>query len=276
MEPHEQIVKDHYTVGDLTKRILEGLKLAGADLDHLTIDDLAPVDEFHIGGRKATEYAISKLSLTGEERVLDVGCGIGGAARTIASLTACKITGIDLTPEYIEVAKTLTQLTGLEVRADFQAASALSMPFEDKAFDAAITFHVAMNIKDRAGLYQEIARVMKPGARLCIYDVMKKGSEPITFPMPWAETEEASHLVTPGDMEPLLETAGFEILETEDRTEFSLEFFQQSLAAQADEKPALGVHVIMGATAREKIQNLKQNIESDRIAPVQMIAERHR
>ena len=140
------------------------------------------------------------------------------------------------------------------------------MPFEDKAFDAVITFHVAMNIKDRDALYQEIARVMKPGAKLCIYDVMKKGSEPITFPMPWAQTPEASHLVTPQEMEPLLRTAGFELLETEDRTEFSLEFFQQSLAAQADEKPVLGVHVIMGASAREKIQNVRQSIELGRIA----------
>ncbi len=274
MENVEDIVKEHYSVGDLATRILDGLKATGVDLDNLTIEDLAVVDEFHIGGRKAAEYAISKMHLSGKEHVLDIGCGIGGTARTIASKSGCKVTGIDLTPEYIEVAQTLTRLTRLDDKASFEAASALSLPFGDGVFDAAITIHVAMNILDRETLYKEIARVMKPGAILCIYDVMKKGEEPISFPMPWAQTAKSSHLVTPEEMVPLLESAGFEIDEVEDRTEQAIEFFNQSQAAAAQGPQALGVHIIMGPTAREKLQNVRQNVEAGRIAPVLMVVRR--
>ena len=131
-----------------------------------------------------------------------------------------------------------------------------------------------MNILDRDTLYKEIARVLKPGATLCIYDVMKKGEEPVSFPMPWAQTATSSHLVTPEEMVSLLEGAGFEIDEIEDRTEYALEFFNQSQAAAAQGPQALGVHIIMGDTAREKLQNVRQNVEAGRIAPVLMVARR--
>lgn len=270
----EDIVKEHYSVGNLAGLIVDGLKASGANLDNLTIEDLAAADEFHIGGRKATQYAISKMHLSGSDNVVDIGCGIGGAARTIAAQTGCKVTGIDLTPEYVEVARTLTRLTRLDDKATFQAASALEMPFDDNTFDAGITIHVAMNIKARDVLYAEVARVMKPGAIFCIYDVMKKGDEPITFPVPWAQTPESSHLVTPEQMVLLLTDAGFEIIEVEDRTEIAVEFFKQSQAAAADGPRALGPHLIMGPNAGEKLQNVRHNIEKHRIAPVLITARR--
>ena len=274
MNKIEKIVKDHYAVGNLAERILEGLKATGADIDNLTIEDVAAVDEFHIGGRKATQYVISKMPLSAPAHVLDVGCGIGGAARTMASQAGCKVTGIDLTAEYIEVAKTLSGLTRLDDKTDFHAASALAMPFEDQTFDAALTIHVAMNIKDRDGLYKEIARVTKPGATLCIYDVMKKGDVPIAFPVPWAQTAAGSHLVKPDEMVFLLEDAGFEIKEVEDRTKIAVEFFRQSEAAAASGPSPLGVHLVMGPTARQKLQNVRQNIADGRIAPVLIVARR--
>ena len=136
----ENTVRDHYSVGDLEKNILHGLAATGKDLERLTTEDLSIFDEFHIGGREATEFAISKLSLTGDEHILDVGSGIGGAARTIAVHTRCKVSGIDLTPEYVSAAEMLTTMTGLEDKVGFQVASALSMPFDDATFDAASPF----------------------------------------------------------------------------------------------------------------------------------------
>ncbi len=274
MNKIEKIVKQHYAVGDLAERILEGLKATGADLDNLTIEDISAVDEFHIGGRKATQYVISKMPLSARAHVLDVGCGIGGAARTMVSQTGCRVTGIDLTPEYIEVARTLSRLTRLDDKTDFHTASALAMPFRDQTFDAALTIHVAMNIQDRDALYKEIARVTKPGATLCIYDVMKKGNAPIIFPVPWAQTAASSYLVSPDEMAPLLEDAGFEISEVEDRTEIAVEFFRQSEAAATASPAPLGVHLIMGATARQKLQNVRQNIADGRITPVLIVARR--
>ena len=274
MEKIETIVREHYSVGDLAKRILDGLVDAGVDLERLTIEDLAVIDEFHIGGREATKYIISNLSLSANEHVLDVGCGIGGAGRTVVSLVGCRVTGIDLTPEYVEVAKILTKLTGLDGKADFKTASALAMPFDNEVFDAALTIHMSMNILDRDALYREVYRVMKPDALLCIYDVMKKGDEPISFPVPWAETSKSSRLVKAEEMPSLLENAGFEVCKVEDRSEFAFDYFKRRLAAVNNGPSSLGPHVIMGTTAREKFQNINRNMESGRIAPVMVLARR--
>lgn len=268
----ENAVAQHYGRDDLLERILAGLAAMGTDVSHLGPEDLAPVDEFHLGGRNATAYALSKMPLRTDHHVLDVGCGIGGATRHIATQIGCRVTGIDLTPEYIATAKTLAEMTGQGDQVSYEVASALDMPFDDETFDAAITLHVAMNIRDRAGLYREIARVMKSGATLCIYDVMKKGDEALTFPVPWAQSPETSHLTTPEEMGVLLGDAGFTVHDVDDRTEFAREFFRQTLAAAADGPPPLGIHVLMGANAREKIGNTIENLGSGRIAPVQMIA----
>ncbi len=276
MKDIEAAVARHYGGAGLLARIMAGLEASGVDPDSLRPDDLAPVDEFHIGRREATAHAVGKLDLDAGARVLDVGCGIGGAARYIATHVGCRVTGIDLTPEFIAVARRLTELTGLDGKITFECASALDMPFEDATFDAAITLHVAMNIPDRAALYGEIARVMKPGATLCVYDVMKTGEGEIAFPVPWAETPATSHLTTAEEMRGLLDGAGFDIGEVENRRDFARAFFQDAVAAAAAPggPPPLGTHLIIGANAAEKFRNMQNNIEAGHIAPVQMIATR--
>ena len=197
MDSLENAIAQHYGADDLLERIDAGLKSGGMDPARLTLEDLAPVDEFHIGGRKATQHALSRMPLNALDHVLDVGCGLGGAARYIVAELGCRVTGIDLTPEFVGVARELTARLGLSASLDFETANALAMPFEDKTFDAAITFHVAMNIADRTGFYAEIARVLSPGATFCIYDVMKTGPGDIVYPAPWAETAETSHVASP-------------------------------------------------------------------------------
>jgi ubiquinone/menaquinone biosynthesis C-methylase UbiE len=207
----ENAVAEHYGGGDLMARIDAALKAGGADPENLAPKDLAPVDEFHIGGREATQHAVSRMSLGASDHVLDVGCGIGGTARYMAVESGCRVAGIDLTPEFIAVARTLSARLGLSEMLAFEIASALAMPFEDAAFDAATSFHVAMNIAERDRLYGEIARVMRPGATLCIYDVMKTGPGEILYLVPWAETAATSHVTSPEEMQALLGEAGFEI-----------------------------------------------------------------
>jgi ubiquinone/menaquinone biosynthesis C-methylase UbiE len=269
----EQAVARHYQVSALTERVLKAAVAAGMDPNKLAAEDLGPIDEFHIGGSIATKRLVAKMRLAGTEHVLDIGCGIGGAARYVAASTGCRVTGIDLTPEYIETARALSQRTGLGALNAFHVGSALQMPFADAAFDAAITLHVAMNIKDRAGLYRESARVLKPGALLCIYDVMQGPKDGLEFPVPWAETPANSHLTTPADMRALLAAAGFSVEEVEDRTEFGIAFFRERLSAGGPPS-ALGLHLLMGETAPAKFRNMLRNLEQGSIAPVSMIARR--
>lgn len=270
----ENAVADHYGIPDLLGQIFTGLERVGADLSKLTTEDLAPVDEFHIGGRKATAHAIAKLSPATDDHVLDIGCGIGGAARYLAANVGCRVTGVDLTPEFIATARALTEKTGLGDKVSYEVASALDMPFADAGFDGAITLHVVMNIHDRAGLYGEVARVLKPGATFCVYDVMKQGEDAVIYPVPWAKTAETSHLTPPDEMLELLDGAGFEVFEVEDRTDFARDFFKQTLAAVSDGSPPLGLNLLMGDTAPLKFKNMLENTEQGRIAVVQMLARR--
>lgn len=276
MTTTEKAVAEHYGVTDLLGRIFKGLEASGVNLTRLTHEDLAPVDEFHIGGRAATDHAVAALSPGRADHVLDIGCGIGGAARYMASTIGCRVTGIDLTEEFIEAAEALTQKTGHGDRIKYEVANALNLPFETGVFDKAITLHVAMNIQDRPGLYREIARVLKPDAVFCIYDVMKSTGGEIVYPVPWAETADTSFLASLDDMQTLLGDAGFEVFEVEDRTDFARDFFKKATAAAADSgaPPVLGLNLLMGDSAPLKFKNMLDNILAGRIAVVQMLARR--
>jgi MPBQ/MSBQ methyltransferase len=271
----EGSVARHYGVADLTDRILKAASAAGIDTERISPEQLAPVDEFHIGGRAATAHAVARMGLQADHHVLDIGCGIGGATRYVAATFGCRVTGIDLTPGYIAAAEELARRTGLAGRIAYCVGSALAMPFADAAFDAARSLHVAMNIKDRAGLYRETARVLKPGAVLCVYDIMKgtgDAGDALKFPLPWAQSAATSHLTTPAEMRALLAGAGFDVTEVEDRTPFAMELFRDAIASSASGPAPLGLHIVMGASAREKSRNMLANLESGAIAPTLMLA----
>lgn len=270
----ERAVARHYGDSGLLARLLAALDAAGADVNNLMPSDLAAMEEFHIGGRAATAYAIEKLSLRNTDSVLDVGCGIGGAARYIADQIGCQVAGIDITPEYIDCAKALTERVGLTDRVRFEVGSALAMPYAAQSFDAAITLHAAMNIADRGRLYQDIARVIRTGGTLCIYDVMQQGQGQLKFPVPWATSEEISHLMTPEALLVHLQENGFRILDVENRTDFALEFFATAMAAADDTTRSPGIHLVMGDGAKEKFQNTLDGLKRGCIAPILIIAER--
>jgi cyclopropane fatty-acyl-phospholipid synthase-like methyltransferase len=85
MSRSPQAVSEHYARRALGDAILAALKAAGKDLEHLTPDDLAPIDEFHNGQRNATIRLARLAAVIGSDKVLDVGCGIGGPSRYLAS-----------------------------------------------------------------------------------------------------------------------------------------------------------------------------------------------
>ena len=167
MQDHQSVAQ-HYTHGGLLDAIRAGVTALGKTSDKINVDDLAPVDEFHIGGRKASVEFFDQLHFSSTHHVLDVGCGLGGPARFAASRYGCRVTGIDLTPEYVETGKVLCQWTGLDDLVSLHQGSALSMPFLESAFDGAYMMHVGMNIADKARVFAEVRRVLKPGGRLVV------------------------------------------------------------------------------------------------------------
>lgn len=268
-------VEDHYSSGTLLGRIRAGLRVLGAE-PPLPPDILAPVDEFHIGGRAATEAFVASLHLNSGSRVLDLGCGLGGPARFIAQTTGAQVTGIDLTEEFIETGRALTEMTGQGDLVRLAVGSILNLPFEGGAFDAAMMIHVGMNISDKSRLAREAARVLRPGGRFGIYDVMRVGDQAPEFPVPWASHPDQSALAPPEAYRTALQQAGFDIVAETNRVNVAKAFFAKLATAQiaAEGPPPLGLHLLMGETTAIKVHNMVAAIEAGRIAPVEIIGER--
>jgi ubiquinone/menaquinone biosynthesis C-methylase UbiE len=274
--PAQIEVSRHYSRQSLTEDIRAGLAALGRTPTAVTIDDLAPVDEFHTGGRRATEDLLDQLELAAAMHVLDVGCGLGGPARLAAARHACRVTGIDLSGDYVAAGNMLSRWVGLERTVTLLQGSALSLPFADRSFDGAWMLHVGMNIDDKERLAGELARVLRPGACLGIYDMMRVGVGELAYPVPWAATAELSALAEPARYRSALEAAGFALTAERDRRDFALDFFAQmrARAAGAAGPPPLGIHLLMGSSTSEKLKNMVGNIAEGRIAPVELISRR--
>jgi SAM-dependent methyltransferase len=215
------LVRGHYGSGNVADVIVSALAEAGVDTDHLGPADLFPVDQLHAGGAAATKHALDRLGAEPGARLLDVGCGIGGTAR-MAAMSGLEVTGVDLTPEFVDAATALTARVGLGDRAGFLATPGESLPLDDDSFDAATMIHVGMNIPDKQAVFAEAHRVLKPGARFAIYEQMRTGEGDLPYPLPWAEDERSSFVESAVDYETHLEAAGFRIDGVEDRTDSTL------------------------------------------------------
>jgi len=273
---NDKAVAEHYFHGDLLNAIQAAVARLGKTIDSVTIDDLAPVDEFHIGGRLATEKFLSQLNFSQQDHILDVGCGLGGAARYVANKYNNRVTGIDLTEEYVETGNALCAWVKLDKHVRLHQGSALSMPFPDEVFDGAYMMHVAMNIEDKAQLFSEIYRVLRPGASFGVYDVMRNKEGELVYPVPWAAEESTSNLATLDQYKHALFDAGFEVAKEDNRREFALEFFKQlrSKTESNDGPPALGLHTLMQESTVIKINNMIHNLEKDYVAPVEVVAKK--
>lgn len=270
-----EAIQTHYTRSDLANVILAMLEKAGKDVNRLTPEDLAPVDEFHIRGRAATLELARAAALDSTRRVLDVGSGVGGTSRCLATEFGCRVTGIDLTDEYCRAAAILSAKIGLAELVDYRQGDATNLPFDDGSFDVVWTEHVAMNIPDKSRLYREMHRVLKPGGTLAIYDILAGPSGPVLFPVPWARTSDTSFLVRPEELRKLLDEAGFTVSDWSDTTEAARAWFV-SLAEKIRKEgmPPLGFHVLLGADFQVMAQNQRRNLEEGRIVLAQVIAKR--
>ena len=267
-------VETHYTSEDLGEAILTALRAAGKDIDHLTPDDLAPVDEFHGGQRPATVRLAELVGFTGTERVLDVGSGLGGPSRYLAWHHGCRVSGVDLTAEFVRVADLLTRLTGLVGRVDYRQGNALDLPFESDSFDVVWSQNAAMNIADRDRLYREMRRVLRPGGKLALQEVAAGPGGPPHYPVQWAREPSISFLYSQETTRAKLSAAGFRVVAWQDTTQPAL----QSATARARNAdgppPALGTHLLLGADWQAMFRNSGRNLDERRTEMFNAVLER--
>jgi MPBQ/MSBQ methyltransferase len=272
MTDYEESVNQHYDREGLASSILEELTRAGLDVENLSLDDLAPIEEFHIGGRDATTKLAELVDVSQDMLVLDVGCGIGGPARALASTFGCKVTGVDLTEGFCAAAEMLTKRTQLADKVIIQQADACNLPFDDASFDLVWMQHVSMNIPDKARLYGESRRVLSGSGRLAVYEILAGSMSDLHFPVPWARAASISHLATPDELKKTLEQVGFREINWEDVTEDSATWFRTVLNRIAEQgPPPLSLATIVGSDFPVMAQNVLRNLEEDRLRVVRAV-----
>jgi len=272
----DRSVAAHYGRGDLLARLDAALADDGADPARPTIESLAPYDQFHGRGLEATVEAAAMMQAAPGDHLLDVGSGIGGPARWVGRRFRCKVTGIDLTPEFCDVARHLTRRLGMDDRVAFEVGDALAMPFPDDTFDGAWSMNVSMNVADKGALYREIRRVLRPGAWLVLSEIAKGAGADVDYPTPWAAGPATSFLSTPAETRRGLSSAGFDVIRLHESRDEALAFAARSreIVARGGKPPHRAVMLIHGDAAKPATANAARGLADGRIVPIEVLARK--
>jgi len=244
----EDLVREYYSGDGLEDALVRALRSAGVDVDALRVEDLGGLDQLHAGFGPATEHLLDSLAPTPGDALLDVGCGIGGPARMAASRHGCRVTGIDLSPGFVDLARGLTEKLGLAGRVAFDVGSATDLPYPDAAFARVMLNHAGMNMPDKARVFAEVRRVLEPGGLFAVYEQMRIGAGELAYPLPWADDEASSFVESRERYADRLVAAGFDVEHDEDRT-------AANAAAGLPGPGMLGPGDLLGPSFAERIEN---------------------
>jgi SAM-dependent methyltransferase len=262
-------IATYWSRDGLEDAILGALAAAGKDVDRLTIDDLAPADQFHGGGKPATVRLAQLAGLRPGLRVLDVGGGFGGPARTLAVEYGCRVTVVDLTESYVRTGRALTARLGLADRVTHRVGNALDLDTAPGAFDVVWTQNSGMNVEDKPRLYAGFARVLAPGGMLAIQEPMAGPVQPLVFPVMWARDAASSFLRPPEEMRAIIEAAGFRPRAWDDVT------WETAGATSGAAVPAHSIqHIVMGEALDAILRSQHRNREERRIVSIQAVLAR--
>lgn len=259
-------VADHWSrLAATYEGAIQSLEKRGIPADKITAEDLHTLDMIHMGGLAATDELATMAGISSGNLVLDVGCGVGGPVRRLASKFGATVWGLELSETLLQTARKLTELVGLQERAKFKHGSALSLPFDNNLFDTVIMQHVAMQILEKDQLFDELTRVVKPGGCLALHEIFC-GEGELHFPLAWATEPSMSALETLSDCVKRLGAAGFSVGEFIDHSEDGRIFHEANIktykAALAKNEGALGLSPEVAKARMAASVAMEQNLRT--------------
>jgi len=269
------MTSSHYRCNNLDQLVnaaFNEAKQRNKPFDHKII---AAVDQFHIGGLRATLKMIELAGFNPQDKVLDIGCGIGGPARTIACTCNCHVTGVDLSEDYCQAARLISKQLNMDHQTKFIRANALKMPFNKNSYSALWTQHVTMNIGAKKALLQEFYRVLKPAGQLLMYEVLctTHTNESVNYPLPWAKEPEDSFLDNIHNYSSLIHNCGFELNHLQDVSSTAIINIKKVVERiKQGEKKELGLEIILGESFLTMMENLLEALKNDRLSVVEFVA----
>lgn len=250
MSVHDR-VNDHYATDDVYAAVLDALETAGIDPAEATVDDLAPIDQYHSGGLAGTVHLAGRLGIDGTTRVFDAGCGAGGPARWMAARRGCEVVGVDLAAPLVDAGRRLNDLLGLAERVRLEVASIDETEQDDDSFDAVWSQNVFMNVPEKEPALAELARILRPGGRAAIQQMVRLAPGELRYPVFWADDHDMDFIPTE-----------LEFRSTVERSPFELEDFRIGLPIEPDPdppSPAMHPGVLMGLDA-ETMAAMQSNV----------------
>jgi len=271
---YEEAIKTQYGQSDLDKKILAVLVTEGLDTSKLIQEGFAPIEELHLRGSLATIELAREAGLNENMKVLDIGCGIGGPARTIASEFGCYVIGLDLSEEFCRAAKLINDKVGLCNKIEIRHGNALEMPFNTKEFDVVFMQHVLMNIEDKNSVFSHINRILRSKGRLALYTICAGPNSPVYFPVIWANNPDINFLLTVRELRQLISSNGFEELSWKDVTKKILEGIERARSKPRSKvlRP-ISLSLIVSDPST-KWKNIVRNLKEERIVVIQGIFEK--
>lgn len=270
---YEEAINIQYGQNNLVEKILETLQNEGLNTAENVKKSFAPIEELHLLGSKATIELAQKVEVSHNLKILDVGCGIGGPARTIASNFGCRVIGLDLSKEYCQAAELINNYVGLSDLIKIQRGNALNMPFNDAIFDIVLLQHVLMNIEDKKRLFSQIRRVLRPEGRLALYTICSGDIKPIYYPVIWANGADINFLLSTLELRNLIINNGFKEISWEDHTKKIIDAIDiQRTKPRPKKKPSINLGLIVMEPSL-KWKNMVLNLKEGRIEVIQGIFE---